>query len=59
MLLKMFCKMATILFKPQCRVKAMIDFTRGGLVIWFSIGPGNGLSPDGTNPLPAPVLTNQ
>ena len=26
--------------------------------IWVNIGPGNGLLPDGTKPLPEPILTN-
>ena len=27
--------------------------------IWVNIGSGNGLSPDGTKPLPEPMLTYQ
>ena len=28
-----------------------------GDMVWVNIGPGNGLLPDGTNPLPEPMLT--
>ena len=29
------------------------------LQTWVNIGSGNGLVPDGTKPLPEPMLTNQ
>ena len=38
-----------------------LEMSCSGLVvtsIWVNIGSGNGLLPDGTKPLPEPVLTN-
>ena len=44
------CNMSAILFRPY--------LTRCGLEMQYvNIGSGNGLLPDGTKPLPEPVLT--
>ena len=33
--------------------------TMYGIIIWVNISSGNGLLPDGTKPLPEPMLTDR
>ena len=52
------CKVATILFRPQCLKKYENEFLPSVVLeIMVNTDWGNGLLPDGTKPLPQPVLT--
>ena len=51
-------------FVPSCpsteMVKHIVAWCRHmATQIWVNIGSGNGLLPDGTKPLPEPMLTHQ
>ena len=47
-----FANMAAVLSQLQS-----VNSLRPSDAIWINIGSGNGLLPDGTKPLPEPMLT--
>ena len=52
------CRMAAILSRPQyVKPYNLTHCALGATQIWVNIGWGNGLLPDGTKPLPEPMLT--